>query len=116
MIVFFAVLGNANEWGEIESFAKRKEPWLRKYLELPYGIPTDDTYRIVMGNIDTTQFYQLTVHLLLRTIDGILKLAGKADGTYEKGTDINQEISRKIRQFSIFFKEAQIGAGCNNCL
>ncbi len=25
MIVFFAVLGNANEWGEIESFAKRKE-------------------------------------------------------------------------------------------
>ena len=33
MIVFFAVLGNANEWGEIESFAKRKEPWFRKYLE-----------------------------------------------------------------------------------
>ena len=30
MIVFFAVLGNANEWGEIESFAKRKEKWLRK--------------------------------------------------------------------------------------
>lgn len=25
MIVFFAILGNANEWGEIESFAKRKE-------------------------------------------------------------------------------------------
>ncbi len=23
MITFFAILGNANEWGEIESFAKR---------------------------------------------------------------------------------------------
>lgn len=32
MIVFFTVLGNANEWGEIKSFAKRKETWLRKYL------------------------------------------------------------------------------------
>ena len=25
MIVFFAVLGNANEWEEIETFAKKKE-------------------------------------------------------------------------------------------
>ena len=37
MITFFAILGNADEWGEIESFAKKKEKWLRKYLELPYG-------------------------------------------------------------------------------
>lgn len=85
MIVFFAVLGNANEWGEIESFAKRKEKWLRKYLELPYGIPTDDTYRIVMGNINTAQFFQLTVQLLLHFINEVLELSGKADGIHEKG-------------------------------
>lgn len=84
MIVFFAVLGNANEWSEIESFAKRKEKWLRKYLELPYGIPTDDTFRLVMGNIDAGQFFQLTVQLLLQTIDGILKLSGEGDSLYEK--------------------------------
>ena len=51
MITFFALLANANEWGEIESFAKSKESWLRKYLELPYGIPTDDTFRLVIGNM-----------------------------------------------------------------
>lgn len=84
MIVFFAVLGNANEWGEIESFAKRKEKWLRRYLELPYGIPTDDTYRIVMGNIDTNQFFELTVQLLLHTINRILELSGKTDNIYKK--------------------------------
>lgn len=84
MIVFFALLGNANEWGEIESFAKRKEKWLRKYLELPYGIPTDDTYRIVMGNIDTGHFFQLTVQLLLHTINSILELSGKSDDIHEK--------------------------------
>ncbi|MEG1293914.1 MAG: transposase family protein [Clostridium sp.] len=39
MITFFAMLANANEWVEIEIFAKAKEKWLRKYLELPYGIP-----------------------------------------------------------------------------
>lgn len=84
MIVFFAVLGNANEWGEIESFAKRKEKWLRKYLELPYGIPTDDTFRVVMGNINTEHFYQVTVQLLLHTIEGIVRLSGKEHSIHEK--------------------------------
>lgn len=85
MIVFFALLGNANEWGEIESIAKRKEKWLRKYLELPYGIPTDDTYRIVVGNINTDQFFQVTVQLLLQTVEGILDAAGALGDVHEKG-------------------------------
>lgn len=84
MIVFFAVLGNADEWGEIESFVKRKEKWLRKYLELPFCIPTDDTYRIVMGNINTEHFYQTVVELLLHTIEGIVLLSGKDDSIHEK--------------------------------
>lgn len=84
MIVFFAVLGNADEWGEIESFAKRKEKWLRKYLELPFGIPTDDTYRIVMGNINTEHFYQVTVQLLVHTIEEIVSLSGKQENIHEK--------------------------------
>ena len=84
MIVFFAVLGNANEWGEIESFAKRKEKWLRKYLELPFGIPTDDTFRVVMGNINTEHFYQAVVGLLLDMIEGIVSLSGKEEDIYEK--------------------------------
>ena len=29
MLTFFAILSNANEWGEIESFGKQKEQWLR---------------------------------------------------------------------------------------
>ena len=38
-LVFFALLANANEWREIEAFGKEHEAFLRKYLELPYGIP-----------------------------------------------------------------------------
>lgn len=84
MIVFFAVLGNADEWGEIESFAKRKEKWLRRYLELPFGIPTDDTYRVVMGNINTEHFYQVTVQMLLHMIEDIVSLSGRQDCIHKK--------------------------------
>ena len=84
MIVFFAVLGNADEWAEIEAFAKVKEKWLRKYLELPNGVPTDDTYRVVFSNICTDHFFQVTTGILLHTIDGIIELAGTQDNIHEK--------------------------------
>ena len=32
MITLLAVLANANEWLEIECFAKKKEKWLKKFL------------------------------------------------------------------------------------
>lgn len=86
MLTFFAVLANANEWGEIETFGKQKEKWLRKYLELPYGIPTDDTIRLVNSNINTEHFFEVTVQLLLQTVDQILQYAGKGNGIY--GQDI----------------------------
>ena len=33
LMTLFAVLAKCNEWTEIESFAKKKEKWLKKYLE-----------------------------------------------------------------------------------
>lgn len=84
MIVFFAVLGNANEWGEIESFGKSKETWLRKYLELPFGVPTDDTYRVVFSNISTDHFFQVAVGILMRTVDEIISLTGETERIHEK--------------------------------
>ena len=93
MIVFFAVLANADEWAEIETFAKKKEKWLREHLDLPHGIPTDDTYRIVMGNIDTEHFFRLTVKLLIEAVDDLLAYAGGE--TYGKSiTSVDGKVSR----------------------
>lgn len=75
MITFFALLANANEWGEIESFAKSKESWLRKYLTLPYGIPTDDTFRLVIGNMNSEHFFQVTIAFLVEVVDKMLQLS-----------------------------------------
>ncbi|WP_094548575.1 transposase family protein [Petroclostridium xylanilyticum] len=40
-VLFIAVVASVcgfNEWEEMEVWAKKKEEWLRKYLELPNGI------------------------------------------------------------------------------
>ena len=56
-IVFFASLANASEWMEIYYFAVSKERFLRKHLELPWGIPSHDTIQRVMA-IVSPEFLQ----------------------------------------------------------
>jgi len=50
-IVFFAELANASEWIEICLFAGAHEESLRKYLELPNGIPSHDTIQRVFAMV-----------------------------------------------------------------
>lgn len=51
MIVLFAKLANADDWEEVEIFAKSNEEFLKHYIELKRGIPSHDTIQRVMGNI-----------------------------------------------------------------
>lgn len=51
VIVLFAKLANADDWVEVEIFAKSNEEFLKQYIELKNGIPSHDTIQRVMGNI-----------------------------------------------------------------
>lgn len=57
VVVLFAKLANADDWQEIEIFAKSNEDFLRQYIELENGIPSHDTMQRVMGSI-TPEFMQ----------------------------------------------------------
>lgn len=41
---------------DMEEFGEAKEEWLRKYLELPHGIPSHDTFRRVFSILDPLAF------------------------------------------------------------
>ena len=65
MITLFGVMANADEWEKIEVFGKKKEKRLRKFLELPYGIPTDDTFRLVISRINVSYAYEMIISFLM---------------------------------------------------
>ena len=50
-LAFFAELSNAENWEDIEVFGKEHETFLRRYLELPYGIPSHDTIQRIFAMI-----------------------------------------------------------------
>ncbi|MCC5909340.1 MAG: ISAs1 family transposase [Clostridiaceae bacterium] len=58
-VLFIAVAATVcrcHEWEEIEEWAMAKEEWLRKYLELPNGIPLWYTIARVLDVINPKQF------------------------------------------------------------
>lgn len=55
-IAICAVICGADDWIAVEEFGKAKVDWFKKFLELPHGIPSHDTFRRVFACIDTYQF------------------------------------------------------------
>jgi predicted transposase YbfD/YdcC len=56
MIAVCAVICDADNWVEVESFGKAKQNWFERFLELPHGIPSHDTFGRVFALIDAEQF------------------------------------------------------------
>ena len=61
LIGILSVLSGADTWNEMEDYARAKEEFLKTFLELPYGIPSHDTFNRVFSSIDSTQFEQVFV-------------------------------------------------------
>jgi predicted transposase YbfD/YdcC len=52
VIALCGVIANANTWQDIETFAGKREAWLRRFLPLPHGIPSHDTLERVFDRLD----------------------------------------------------------------
>jgi len=52
VITVCAHLCSADNWVEVEEWAKSREAWLKKFLELPEGIPSHDTFGRVFCLLD----------------------------------------------------------------
>ena len=56
VIAVCAVLGEAESFEDIALYGRCKRDWLQRFLELPNGIPSHDTFRRVLMLIDPERF------------------------------------------------------------
>lgn len=64
-ILFIAVAGfiaGADDWEVVILFAKEREEWFKKFIELPNGIPSVHTFRRVFRMIDPKQFEKCFIY------------------------------------------------------
>jgi predicted transposase YbfD/YdcC len=61
-IAILAVICGAEGRTDMEAFGKAKESWLRQFLELPNGIPSHDTFRLLFMRLNAQEFEQCFIN------------------------------------------------------
>ena len=102
MICFLAIMARCDGWDEIAIFAKSKEKWLSKFLELPNGIPSHDTMQRVISLLNPETLYSSCIKFLIEKIDSLTikdetKDVLSMDGKVTKGSSRNKENTEEIK-------------------
>lgn len=56
VIAVTAVICSADSWADVCDFGRAKLKWFKTFLELPYGIPSQDTFERVFARLDPDAF------------------------------------------------------------
>jgi predicted transposase YbfD/YdcC len=56
VIAICATICGCDDWQEIATFANARHDWLKKFLRLPNGVPSHDTFERVFDRLDPEQF------------------------------------------------------------
>ncbi len=56
VVALCAVIAGADSWEEVEAFGEAKADWLKRFLALPNGIPSHDTFGRVFARLDPQAF------------------------------------------------------------
>ena len=114
VIAITAILCGADDWNSIEGFGKAKEEWFRRFLQLPAGIPSHDTFRRVFARISPSAFQECFIDWVrdvAGTIKGVIAIDGKTlrrshdRGLGKKAIHYGQRLGRR--------KQLSLGSGQN---
>lgn len=91
VLAFIANLCGCDDWGEVQAFCKIKIELFKKFLELPHGIPSHDTFSRFFSMIDTYHFEEIFIDwmndVLKKSKGEIVALDGKTiKGPRAKGS------------------------------
>ena len=98
-IAFFAMLGNADSFAEIEAFGREHESVLREYFKLENGIPSHDTIERAFAMFSPTflEYFQSRFNELLNDNEGeVIKKILAIDGKTQCGNDTDEQRANHI--------------------
>ena len=79
-ITICAVICGADTWADVELFGKSKQEWLRKFLALPNGIPSHDTFGRVFALLSTQELERCFISWvtsIAEQVEGVIAIDGK---------------------------------------
>src|SRR5258708_4610757 len=120
VIALCGVIANANSWQDIETFAQKRQDWLRRFLPLPNGIPSHDTMERVFNRLDPLAL-QRCLLAWLEQISGELNLkhiaidgkTARRSGSPKRGLGALQIVSAWAVQQEVTLGQVVVAEGSN---
>lgn len=108
-IALCGVIANCDGWAEIIDFAKNNLAWFKRFLKLPNGVPSHDTFQRVFAKIDPAAFNRCCV-AWLRDVSDLVGLNHLAiDGKTLRGSASAE--GRPLHLVSAWATEARLSLG-----
>lgn len=118
-ITVLAVIAGADDFHEIEQYAKEKYKWLSTFLKLPGGVPSHDTFNRVLCMIDAKQFQQSFIDWVSDIRNNIKPPSGKdiinIDGKTVCNSDDKFKGKKAIHMVSALSTEYGLVLGQQKC-
>jgi predicted transposase YbfD/YdcC len=86
VIAVCAIIAGAQDWQEIETFGRKRKDWLRRFLPLPHGVPSHDTFERVFDRL-RPQAFQACFREWVQAVSAALRIQHVAiDGKTLRGS------------------------------
>ncbi len=89
VIAICAVICGADTWVEMEAYGRAKEEWLKRFLPLPNGIPSHDTFARVLARLKPEELQRC----FLNWIQAVSKLT-RGEGVAIDGKTLRRSVDR----------------------
>ena len=86
VIAILAIIAGAEGWEDIENYGIAKQEWLSEFLELPHGIPSDDTFRRVFERINPIALSECLTKWVQQLIPSLEQKIVPIDGKCLRGS------------------------------
>ena len=111
IITLLAVICYAETWEEIEEYAQLKHYWLKKILDLDYGVPSADTYRRVLSRVSADALEQVYREWVRPYVDTCMGKQVAFDGKTSRGVAKGSGNEVTLHTVSAWVKEDRITLG-----
>ena len=108
VIGLLGIMGGLEDWESIEDYGYTKQNWLKTFLELPNGMPSDDTYRRVFERLKPEQVEKVYREWVMPFVGGCIGKQVAIDGKTICGASNAREKNEKEAEGKIHMISAWV--------
>lgn len=111
VITILATIAGAQGWEDIENYGLSKQQWLEEFLELPNGIPSDDTFRRVFEKLDPKALEQKLSQWLQQILGSVFQEIIPIDGKSLRGSYDREKGLKNLHLVTAWASEQRLVLG-----